>query len=77
MNAQMRTDLPSVTYLESIEFQIQPLVIRIDDSFMVYLLRFKAAIEEDNEILDLLVGTKIKGSNKHPIFINNNGMQDS
>ena len=77
MNVQMRTDLPSVTYLESIEFQIQPLVIRIDDSFMVYLLRFKAAIEEDNEILDLLVGTKIKGSNKHPIFINNNGMQDS
>ena len=76
MNVQMRTDLPSVTYLESIEFQIQPLVIRIDDSFMVYLLRFKAAIEEDNEILDLLVGTKIKGSNKHPIFINNNGIQD-
>ena len=50
---------------------MQSLVVRIDDSFIVYLLRFKAAIEEDNEILDLLVGTKIKGSKMHPIFVNN------
>jgi hypothetical protein len=50
---------------------MQSLVLRIDDSFIVYLLRFKAAIEEDNEILDLLVGTKIKGSKMHPIFVNN------
>ena len=45
---QSRTDKPNVTYIEKIEFLMQSLALKIDDELLVYLLRFKAAIEEDS-----------------------------
>lgn len=59
-----------MTYIESLEFLMQSLAIKIDDELMVYLLRFKSAIEEDGRILKF--GSGIHGSKIHPMFLQNN-----
>jgi hypothetical protein len=46
---------------------MQSLVIKLDDEFIVYVLRFMAAIEEDGNILNL--GNAIKGTKIHEIFL--------
>lgn len=67
---QSRTDKPNVTYIEKIEFLMQSLALKIDDELLVYLLRFKAAIEEDSKTLnkESSLGSKFI----HPILLPKN-----
>ena len=46
---------------------MQSLVIQLDDEFIVYVLRFIAAIEEDGSVLD--TSNAIKGTKIHHIFM--------
>jgi hypothetical protein len=53
-------DNPDITFIEKLEFMMQPIVVKLDDRFLGYALTYV------NELLDKL-RTNFNGL--HPIFI--------